>query len=231
MSREPQGPDSGAPDPDCRSGGPEPSPTGGPVLGLLARGLEFWLRQQCDSIESVEIQLRGSSVQLLRGRLDGVVLVARRVVYRDFRIEEVELRSEPIRVRMGDLLRSQTVSLENPFQVRGQVVFTGDGLNRSLATSQWRALADGLAEALLGLAPLESLRIEDDRLLLSARPLGSSDPISLPAELSAAEGTIEVRGLKGGAATRLPMDPAIRIERAELGSGRLQLEGEARVSP
>jgi hypothetical protein len=47
----------------------------------------------------------------------------------------------------------------------------------------------------------------------------------------AVEGNLEVRSLDGGALARLPMDPAIRIEQAQIGGGLLQLLGEARVSP
>ena len=204
---------------------------GGPVLRLLARGLELWLRQQCDTIGHLEIQLSGSAAALLRGRLEGVSLAARRVVYRQLEFEAVELRSDPIRVRMGPLLRSQGVQLDHPFRIRGQVAFSGDGLNRSLAASEWRSLGDGLAEQLLGLTPLRSLEIDGDRLLLSACGVASEDPIRIAAHLGAADGTVEVRGIDGGPTVRLPMDPNVTIERAELGQGRLQLEGEARVSP
>lgn len=204
---------------------------GSAVLRLLARGLELWLRQQCDAIEHLEIQLKGSAGALLRGRLEGVSLTARRVVYRQLEFEEVELRSEPIRVRMGPLLRSQGVQLDHPFRIRGQVAFSGDGLNRSLAASEWRNLGDDLAEQLLGLTPLRSLAIDGDRLLLSACGVASEEPILIEAQLGAADGTVEVRALDGGPSARLPMDPNVTIERAELGQGRLQLEGEARVSP
>jgi len=44
----------------------------GPVLQLLASGLQLWLRQQCEGIESLEIRLEGSALALLRGRLAGV---------------------------------------------------------------------------------------------------------------------------------------------------------------
>ena len=44
-------------------------------------------------------------------------------------------------------------------------------------------------------------------------------------------GTVELRCAEGTPHARLPMDPNIRIERAELGAGLLHLEGEARVSP
>ena len=32
-----------------------------PVLQLLASGLQFWIRQQCESVEQLELQLHGST--------------------------------------------------------------------------------------------------------------------------------------------------------------------------
>ena len=42
-----------------------------PVLKLLASGLQFWIRQQCESVDQLELQLHGSTLALLRGRLEG----------------------------------------------------------------------------------------------------------------------------------------------------------------
>jgi len=83
----------------------EPLTPAGPLLGLLSRGLELWLRQQCSLIEGLEIQLEGSAAQLMRGRLEGVRLRARRVVYQNLRFDRVELARGVIRVRMGALLQ------------------------------------------------------------------------------------------------------------------------------
>lgn len=205
--------------------------TGGPVMGLLARGLELWLRQQCDAIERLEIRLEGSGLRLLRGRLDGVRLRARRVVYQAMEIEEVELRCDGIQVRMGSLVLNQAVKLESPFRIQGQVSFSGDGLSRSLSTPAWRSLGDGLADDLLGLTPLAGLRIREDRLLLRAFASGDREPVEREVAVRADGGTVELRCAEGTPHARLPMDPNIRIERAELGAGLLHLEGEARVSP
>jgi hypothetical protein len=204
---------------------------GGPVLTLLARGLELWLRQQCDAIERVEIRLEGSGLGLLRGRLEGVRLRARRVTYQAMEIEEVELRCDTIQVRMGSLVRNQAVRLEHPFRIQGLVSFSGDGLSRSLSTPAWRSLGDTLADELLGLTPLAGLRIREDRLVLRAFANGDREPVEREVQLRAAAGTVELRCAEGDLNTRLPMDPNIRIERAELGAGLLHLEGEARVSP
>jgi hypothetical protein len=209
----------------------DPVPPAGPLLGMLSRGLELWLRQQCTSIERLEIQLQGSAAQLVRGRLEGVRLRARRVVYRNLRFDQVELGSGAIQVRMGPLLRGQSLQLVEPFQVQGTVAFSGPDLGASLATPAWRSLGDDLAEEILGLSPLAGLRIEEEHLVLIAHGSGSETPLEVPTSVQAEEGSIAIKSLDGGALVRLPMDPAIRIEQAQIGSGLLQLFGEARVSP
>ncbi|MEB3361894.1 MAG: DUF2993 domain-containing protein [Synechococcaceae cyanobacterium] len=215
---------------------------GGPVLGLLSRGLELWLRQQCDTIETLEIQLEGSAAQLLRGRLDGVRLRARGVVFQRLEFEQVELRSDPIQVRMGSLLRSRSFQLEEAFSIRGLVVFSAAGLRRTLGTPQWHALGDQVAEELLGITPLGDLRIEEDRLILQANR-ASGDPLLVRAvRVRAVDGTLELQSELPASlqaerpdaeapCLRLPMDPNVQLERAALGGGLLELHGGARVLP
>lgn len=196
-----------------------------PVLQLLASGLQLWIRQQCQAVDSLEIQLHGSALGLLRGRLDGVSLVARRVVFSELELERVELRSSAIAVQMGGLLRGKALQLEHPFQVEGSVALTAAGLSRSLSTPHWRGLGDHLADGLLGLTPLQELRIERDRLLLRAQGMSCE---TIP---EAVDGRLELVRLENGQRLPLPADPNIRIETAHLEGGVLNLLGNARVSP
>jgi len=196
-----------------------------PVLQLLASGLQLWIRQQCQAVDSLEIQLHGSALGLLRGRLDGVSLVARRVVFSQLEIERVELRSSAIAVQMGGLLRGKALQLEHPFQVEGSVALTAVGLSRSLSTAHWRGLGDHLADGLLGLTPLQDLRIERDRLLLLAQGMCCE---TIP---EAVDGRLELMQPDSGQRLALPADPNIRIETAHLEGGVLNLLGTARVSP
>lgn len=204
---------------------------GGPLLALLARALELWLRQQCQQIDSLEIQLEGSAARLLQGRLEGARLRARRVVFQDLRFESVDLRGEAILLRPAAALRGQGSLLREPFRVRGQLYLNSEDLNRSLGSAQWRQLGDNLVEALLGVSPLMRVRILDGRLMLSAPNASSDRPIEVPATLRASEGTVVLQTQAQGPIYRLPMDPAIHIERAELEAGMLLLEGEALVRP
>ncbi len=203
--------------------------SGGPLLGLVARGLELWLRQRCQAAQTIEIHLDGSMGELLRGHLRGVRVQARQVVFENLSLEWVELRSDAIQVRTGGLLRGQSLRLDHPFRVRGAVHFTGEGLNRSLTTSAWRELGDLLGEQLLGVTPLESVRLRDDSLIVQARaPHGLAE---VESRLVLTPEGLGVHPLDGRPVLPLPMDPAITLERAEVRAGRLELAGEALVRP
>ncbi|MFZ9749567.1 MAG: DUF2993 domain-containing protein [Vulcanococcus sp.] len=196
-----------------------------PILQLLSSGLQFWIRQQCQSVEQLELQLHGSSLGLLRGRLEGVSLLARQAIFSDLELERVELRSGAIAVQMGTLLKQQTLQLEQPFSVSGRVSFSGPGLNRSLATSHWRGLADQISEALLGITPLQQVRIEADQLIFSAAGLDCSTRPEVE------DGCLALRAATAEQRYVLPGDPNISIEQASLGAGLLELSGSAKVTP
>lgn len=212
--------------------GSEAADRGGPVLQLLASGLQLWIRQQCQAVESLDLQLHGSSLQLLRGRLEGVTLEARRVTYQELSLERVQITSAPIQVRMGGLLKGQGLQLEHAFTISGSVAFSAEGLEHALTRPPWSWLGDRLARELLGREPLGGLRIRGEELLFRAAGDHADEPSGERAAVPLAEsGSVLIMAVEGGGSYLLPMDASIRIETARIEAGHLELRGEARVLP
>ena len=203
-----------------------------PLLNVLAGALRLWIRSQCDSLGSLDLELKGSSWSLLRGRLDGVSLMARDVCFQGLPLHSVDLRSGPIAVDMKLLSPGQMLALQQPFQVAGEVSFNGRQLNSALLAEPWRWLGDWMAEQLMGLSPLGALSIDGDLLELKVAVAAYQDPACRRFRLHADEGTVCFRPeTSEEPRILLPMDPAIRIEQAQLGSGQLALKGIATVTP
>ena len=203
-----------------------------PVLKMLAGALRLWIRSQCDSLGSLELALNGSTWSLLRGRLDGVTLKARDACFQGLPLQSVELCSGPIAVDMKLLSPGQMLTLQQPFQVEGDVSFNGRQLNGALLAEPWRWLGDWMAEQLMGLSPLGSLRINADLLELQVPVAAHLDPARRRFRLNAEQGTLCFRPENADEPrTLLPMDPAIRIEQVQLAAGQLALKGQASVTP
>jgi hypothetical protein len=201
-----------------------------PLLRLLARALQLWLRQQCDAVHSLEIELRGSSRDLLRGRLEAVRVQARGVSYHQLELALVDLEVGELQLQLGRLWGGQPLQLPPQIPITGVVSFTPEALNRSLHQPQWQALADRLAEELLGVSPLVGLQIRDQRLVFQAKGLGHSEPLELETKLSAEAGSVRIHAATGSIDTLLPMDPSITVQRATIEAGMVVLEGSAIVS-
>lgn len=201
----------------------------GPLLQLLAAGLQLWISRQCEHIEALSLELEGADLQLLRGRLAGARLQARQVRYRGLELDAVTLASDPISLQVAGLLRGQAIELGQPFGIRGEVRFSPEGLEHSLAQASWQTLADQLAGQLLGGTAWRgsSLSLRQEHLVFRS----GAKALELDTRLSAEEGTVVIRAVDGSAELRLPMDPAVQIERAAVESGRVVLEGRATVTP
>lgn len=201
------------------------------MLQLLSSGLQLWLRQQCQVEGDLQIQLEGSAVNLLRGRLDGVRLQAARVTFQDLQIERVALQCGTIRVQMGTLLRGQPLRLEQPFEIRGRLHFAPESLNLSLTTRRWQALAGWLAEQLLGGVPPLQLAAQQEQLRIEAVARAGGAPLTADARLATAPEGLLIQLDDNATQLLLPFEDTIALEEARIEAGMLVLAGRARVSP
>ena len=203
----------------------------GPLLQLLSNGLQIWIRAQCDEVGELKLNLQGSALQLLRGKLEGVSLTARKVRFQDLPLLRAVLKTGALQARINPSHPGQPIQLSHPFNIDGEVVLNGADLNRALANDRWRWLGDLLSEQLMGLTPLRSLSIDDDLLELQAAVIATQDPVRARFGVKASEGTIQINHLETGKSFLLPMDPGIYIQEAHLKAGQLILEGKATISP
>ncbi len=203
----------------------------GPLLHLLSNGLQIWIRRQCDQVGELKLSLKGSALQLLRGKLDGVSLTARKVSFQKLPLLRAELKSGALQAHINPSNPGQPIQLVHSFDIDGEVVLNGCDINRALASDRWRWLGDLLSEQLMGITPLRSLSIDDDLLELQAEVVSTQDPVRARFSLEAAKGTIQITHLETKKSLLLPMDSGIHIQHAHLKAGQLIIQGKAIVSP
>ena len=203
-----------------------------PLLRLISSGLRLWIASCCDQVGEMDLTLRGSSLSLLQGRLEGVDLKARQGRFDGLPLQFAEISSGPIQLDLALLKPGRMLALRDPFQVNGTVTLPGSELNASLSSERWRDLADWMAEQLLGVTPLGALRIDNTVLELRAQVSAQMDPIHRRFRLQADAGTVQFCPLDDDALpTPLPMDPSIRITDVSLAAGQITLTGVADVRP
>ena len=196
----------------------------GPALGLISQAIRLWLKSVCSRLDQLELKLEGSLLQLMRGRLDGVRVEARGVVFQGLALEQVELRSEPISIDVAPLLKGQPLQLRQSFAVRGWVRFSEAGLNQCLQSPGLQELKTDLGSTFLAGESLQHFGLSNTGITLRCSQ-GQSEPCSLKLE----DGELRLQQPERNLV--IPMDPAIRLEQLEQDQRQLKLSGCAQVSP
>lgn len=106
----------------------------GLIPRVLVPALRWWLLSQLDVAEGLDLNIKGSDRQLLRGHLPCVQVGAAVASYRGIRLQQVALQAEHIRINLGQVVRGKPLKLLAPVLVCGELVLTQADLQTSIGS-------------------------------------------------------------------------------------------------
>ncbi len=132
------------------------------ISKVLTPAVKLWLRSQLDHVEDLEIKIKAGDPQILRGKIESVLLGTNRAVYQGIHVGKVNLSGSNIAVNLGGILRGKPLRLLQPIFVNGELVVEEQDLTTSLSSP---LLSQGLTDLLALL--LESQGINNPEEILA----------------------------------------------------------------
>jgi hypothetical protein len=133
------------------------------ISKVLTPALKLWLRSQLDHVEDLEIKIKAGDTQILRGKLESVLLGTTRAVYQGIHVGKVCLSGSNIAINLSGILRGKPLRLLQPLSVNGELVVVEEDLTTSLSSP---LLSQGLTDLLVLL--LENQGINNPQEILAA---------------------------------------------------------------
>ena len=141
------------------------------ILGnILTTALGLWLKSQAECIEALHIEVAGGDLQLLKGDIPRVLITCRRAVYRGLHLRQIQLKSENIRLSLGQILNGYPLSLLEPVPVIAKVVLEESDLQASLASPLLNVALTDLFLALLDTNATLLPKLVDSTCLQNLKP-------------------------------------------------------------
>ena len=203
----------------------------GPIIKIIQIALEVWIRNQCESVDKIKLEISGTALELLSGKISGVKLKSYKVNYKNIPLSKVELKSGPIKIEVDLSSRNQKINLQNIFKIEGNVSIDSKGLNAIINSKNWSWIGDSISEKLLGVDQLKNIKIVNEMLELHSLRKGVENPIIDMIEIEAFSGTLRFKHKDSLKTFLLKMDPSINIEAAKIKRGELQIDIVSKVNP
>jgi len=102
---------------------------------LMLPLIKIWLRSQVESLDTLEIEIKGRDGQILKGLIPSAKVMATGVVYQGLHLSDLCLTASEIHLNTPQVLRGEALKLLQPIQVNLELNLTPSDLKHCLDAS------------------------------------------------------------------------------------------------
>ncbi len=219
---------------------------------MLSPACRAWLRTQVSQVDDLQVDISGTSIQILSGTIPRVAVVAVGAIYQGLSLGSIDLVAENIRVNLPQVIKGQPLGLLEPIAVTANVKFSERELQTSLAAPiLFQAITDLFTQILATNTQQSPWLIDWDRVQIVPQTLilagnltinSQTSPIEISMGIAICEGhllqldplTITCSlDLPGSQITSHQIDLGndVKITQLQLLAGELLCQGNIKVNP
>jgi LmeA-like phospholipid-binding len=163
------------------------SPKRGILSRILEPALQLWLRSQVESVERLQVHLKGGD-RLLSGYIPQLRLEAHQAIYQGLRLSHVDLMGKDIRINIGQVLKGKSLQLLDPIPVDITLQLNAADLEASLDSVLLQQalievlltlVGEQIEDALGGTLRSQSLILQSSHLVLGENQLRLSTQLTV----------------------------------------------------
>ena len=133
---------------------------------LLEQGLRILLIKECKKIGHLKINLIATSIQIIKGEIQKINIIAKDINYKYLLFDEVELEASQIKVNFN--LTNKELKFRNNPIINFKISFSESSLKEILLSNNWNGIKNLISNLLLKHERLKDLKIRNNKLLLEA---------------------------------------------------------------
>ena len=133
---------------------------------LLEQGIRILLIKECKKIGHLKINIIATSIQIIKGEIRKINIIAKDINYKYLLFDEVELEASQIKVNFN--LTNKELKFRNNPIINFKISFSESSLKEILLSNNWNGIKNLISNLLPKNERLKDLKIRNDQLFLKA---------------------------------------------------------------
>ena len=138
----------------------------GILAKVLEQGIRLLLIKECKKIGHLKINLIATSIQIIKGEIQKINIIAKDINYKYLLFDEVELEASQIKVNFN--LTNKELKFRNNPIINFKISFSESSLKEILLSNNWNGIKNLISNLLPKHERLKDLKIRNNKLLLEA---------------------------------------------------------------
>jgi len=136
--------------------------------GILAKLLEECIRvlikSECNNIDKLKIDISASSIQIIKGIVPKINIIAEDINYKDLMFDKIELESNEIKIILE--IRNKVLNFKNNSIIQLKISLSEYSLRTILSSNSWSWISNLISKKILNEASIEDIKIKTDHILI-----------------------------------------------------------------
>ena len=200
----------------------------GILAKLLEQGIKILVIKYCKKIGSIRIDIMASSIQIIKGELQKINIIAEDINYKDLLFDRVELEANQIEIKFK--LTNKELNFKNNPIIKFKLSLSEDSLKTVLLSKNWNWIGARICKEILNKEKLEDVKLRNDKLLIKGYKNNMTNNQVEQINIKAEKGKIFLRNKTYNKTIQVPMENKIYIENINIENNLIKISANSSLS-
>ena len=136
----------------------------GILAKLLEKGIKILLQKECKNIRNLKINISGTSLQIIKGIIQEIYIVAEGINYKDLIFDKIELVANEVKITFK--INNNELKFKKNSIIDFKISLSEKSLKEILLSDNWSWIRTMITKEILTQAKLKDIKIKNNQLFI-----------------------------------------------------------------
>ena len=136
----------------------------GILAKLLEKGIKILLQKECKNIRNLKINISGTSLQIIKGIIQEIYIVAEGINYKDLIFDKIELVANEVKITFK--INNNELKFKKNSIIDFKISLSEKSIKKILLSDNWSWIRTMITKEILTQAKLKDIKIKNNQLFI-----------------------------------------------------------------
>ena len=200
----------------------------GILAKLIEKGIEIVLKKECKKIDKIEINIFANSIQIIKGLIRKIHIMAENINYKDLLFDEVELEANDVQILFR--INNKELSFGNKFKIKFKISLSAESLKTILLSDNWSWICNMIIKELSTQDKLENIQLKNGQILITTSTDINTINKEEKIDIKTMSGKLYLENIGNSKSINIPIEDKVFITNVNIKNNLINISANSSIS-
>ncbi len=200
----------------------------GIIAKLLERGIKALIKKECKNIGTLKVDINASSIQIIKGMIQKIKIIADNINYKDLLFDEIELETNEVKMTFN--FDNKEINFNNNLTIQLRISLSNNSIAKMLLSDNFSWIRNIISNEFLNREELEVIKIRNDLIIVKSFKDKNTFHEEKNLNIKAKEGKIYLEDRVYNKSIRIPLEDKIVIRDVNIKNNIIIISANSSIS-